>query len=763
MFGAGDAGSDEATDPVIHFYEPFLAAYDKELKNKRGVFFTPRPVVSYIVRSVHEILQTEFGLEDGLASTATWGDVAKRIQGLTIPEGVKGDDRFVCILDPATGTGTFLFECIEVIERTMKDRWCRELGAGSWKDARVVARWKAYVASELLPRIYGYELMMASYAVAHLKLSFKFAETDCELDSTSRLHVYLTNSLESPTKAQGELEGISPALAAEAKAVANIKKQRRFTIVVGNPPYANYSANLSEEARSIVDKYRSFGGARIRERNQLQFERNLQDDFVKFISIGEDELRRTGAGVLGYITNATMLASASLRGMREHLLREFATLHELHLHGGVNELAEDSPDDQNVFDIAQAVGVHVYIRRPTEESHVVRFSELWGPRPEKYSFLDSHSVSTTDWKVVTPNPENCAFVPQDGAGNHATVRLDDVFVKFGAGIKTNRDGVAIAFSEADLLEAVKGFSPKLVSRATADGCVQPLLYRPFDERVIFYHEDVVASRSLPTMQHVLAGANLGLIASSTWTTPDRFSVNVSRSMVEMKTGTHDRGTTYFPLYRYESILGGRARKVHNLKREFCSQWERFSGTRLAADERGDLTQATGTEDVLHWIYGVCHSCQYRRRHRALLAQGFPIVLFPKKPELLRDVVRIGRRLAAVHLLEERLSDQLTSFVGGRSPEVEKITYANGTVWIDKNKTTGFRGVPEDVWAVHVGGYPVCEKWLKDRKGRQLSKKEIEHYQRVVVALHETLRLMKEVDSVIEKHGGWPGAFVVKES
>src|ERR1017187_10312961 len=177
VFGAGDVASDSATDPVIHFYEPFLAAYDRELKNKRGVFFTPRPVVSYIVRSVHELLQKEFGLVDGLASTDTWGDVVKRKQGLTLPTGTKDTDPFVCILDPATGTGTFLYECIDIIERTAKDRFCRELEKDSWKDSAVLARWTEYVSRHLLPRLFGYELMMASYAVAHLKLSFKLRET----------------------------------------------------------------------------------------------------------------------------------------------------------------------------------------------------------------------------------------------------------------------------------------------------------------------------------------------------------------------------------------------------------------------------------------------------------------------------------------------------------------------------------------------------------------------------------------------------------
>lgn len=244
VFGAGDAGSDTATDPVIHFYEPFLAAYDNDLKNKRGVFFTPRPVVSYIVRSVHELLQKEFGLDDGLASTDTWGDVAKRIVGLKFPEGVKATDPFVCILDPATGTGTFLFECIEVIEHTMKDRWCRELKKTGRTDPAIAARWREYVPKHLLPRIYGFELMMASYAIAHLKLSFKLGETGYHLTAADRLHVHLTNTLEAPSSsANPKFAELFMTLAEQAIVVDTIKRSMRFTVLMGNPPY---SASVSD-------------------------------------------------------------------------------------------------------------------------------------------------------------------------------------------------------------------------------------------------------------------------------------------------------------------------------------------------------------------------------------------------------------------------------------------------------------------------------------------------------------------------------------
>lgn len=376
----GDRNPQE--DPVIHFYELFLKEYDAKKRMQRGVFYTPRPVVSYIVRSVDELLRTEFGLVDGLADTTTWGEMAKRHKDLKIPEGVPASHAFVQILDPATGTGTFLVEVIDLIHQTLVAKW-KAQGHG---EKKVETLWNEYVPKHLLPRLHGYELLMAPYAIAHLKIGLKLHETGYRFGSDERARIYLTNALEPASDVrQMVLAGILPALAHEALEVNKIKREQRFTVIVANPPYANYSANLSEQARAIVGKYRSFAGIPIRERNQLQFERNLQDDFVKFIAIGEDDLRNSGAGVLGYITNATMLASASLRGMREHLLREFAVLHELHLHGGLNEIAQESHEDQNVFDIAQAVGIHNYVRRPSDRRGLVYFSELWGPRAEKYS------------------------------------------------------------------------------------------------------------------------------------------------------------------------------------------------------------------------------------------------------------------------------------------------------------------------------------------------------------------------------------------
>jgi predicted helicase len=508
-----------------------------------------------------------------------------------------------------------------------------------------------------------------------------------------------------------------------------------------------------------VDKYRNFRGIPIRERNQLQFERNIQDDFVKFISIAQDFIGASGVGVFSYITNGTMLASTSLRGMRENLTAKFSSLFELNLHGGGNEIITGVDDDENVFDIIQSVAIHVYARTKPGGASEVSYADLLGRRSIKYETLLSQSVTSMEWRRVQPDVENCGFTPQDEAGIEAKCRLDSLFVKFGAGIKTNRDAIAIGFDDVSLLQTVRAFDDKLASGKHAASYIHSLLYRPFDVRRIFYHKDVVASRSLPTMEHVVAGPNIGFICSSTWTTPDRFSVDISRLMVEMKTGTHDRGTTFFPLYRYETFMGGKADQVHNFTSEFVTEWCATTRTQFVPTGHGDGKKTTGPEDVLFWLYGLFYSPEYRSRYRATLSQRFPVVLLTSNLELLRELARLGGELTSLHLMESpKLVQPTTEFIGSRNSEVEKISWSGNTVWTDRAKTSGFKGVCEEVWNFHIGGYQVCEKWLKDRKGRVLSAEDVKHYQKIVVALSETIRLMAEIDETIEEHGGWPGAF-----
>jgi len=239
-------------DPVIHFYELFLKEYDPKKRIQRGVFFTPRPVVSFIVRSVDEILRKEFGLADGLADTTTWGEMVKRHPEIKIPDGAKPEDPFVQILDPACGTGTFLVEVIDVINHAMKAKW-RKQGHMALEFQNL---WNEYVSDHLLPRLYGFELMMAPYAIAHMKIGLKLEGTGYCFGSHERARIYLTNSLEPPQDFSDRFEFDAPALAHEAQAVNAIKRHKRFTVVIGNPPYSVSTQNRGTWAISLIASYK---------------------------------------------------------------------------------------------------------------------------------------------------------------------------------------------------------------------------------------------------------------------------------------------------------------------------------------------------------------------------------------------------------------------------------------------------------------------------------------------------------------------------
>jgi hypothetical protein len=795
VFGAGDKGSDTATDPVIHFYEPFLAAYDNKQKIQRGVFFTPRPVVSYIVRSVHVLLQKEFGLEDGLASVDTWGDVAKRIKGLKIPEGTKPDEPFVCVLDPATGTGTFLYECIEVIERTMKDRWCRELKT-VWSDPVVLARWNEYVPNYLLPRMYGYELMMASYSVAHLKLSFKLAETGYHVDAKHRLNVYLTNSLEPPSDAdQQNLGHVFAALAREAQEVNEIKRLTCFTVVIGNPPYAGYSANNGEWIARLMEVYKRTV------RNEERQIQRLSNDYAKFLCFSEYLLSKSPAGCLGMITDSGYLNGILFRDMRASLLSTFSHAYVLDLHGvSVRGATRSDSSDKNVFDIIQGVAIGLYVRG-APGGPAVAHSDLVGDRVSKYTRLSSSTALTIDSVSLSPSAPKWLLVRSStneayeswplltefiGSGNP----IEDRDSRYGTGIKTRHDSFAVGWTPEDAVSRVKQIANRPESddtlieslglcttshfsirearnRAAARDLahhVRPLAYRPFDSRAIVYVREFICEPKFETMRHMAEARNVAMAVLRRNRRENGAGIFIGRGLIAKDYVSNLDDALIWPLYLVESEPDLLSREggglVANLADRFVNALAKHLGLRWHDEGSGDLKATFGPEDVFCYAYAVFFSSTYRSTYAEFLKLDFPRLPMTPGLALFRSLTRLGRDLKATHLLETSRprSASLPSFVRGRQDTVEKASWSNSTVWIDKKQGTGFTGVPESVWAYEIGGYQVCEKWLKDRKGRKLSTDDVTHYQNIVAAISDTLRITQDIDKEIDAHGGWPDAF-----
>ena len=654
-------------DPVIHFYELFLKEYDAKKRMQRGVFYTPRPVVSYIVRSVDELLRTEFGLKDGLADTTTWGEMAKRHKDLEIPDGVSPDQDFVQILDPATGTGTFLVEVIDLIHQSLVAKW----KAQGYGDKKIEALWNEYVPTHLLPRLHGYELLMAPYAIAHLKIGLKLYETGYRFDSDERARVYLTNALEPASSKQLTFDFL-PALAHEAEAVNKIKRNQRFTVVIGNPPYLGEAGTGGEWIAGLMRgrdistggktaSYFEVDGNPLNERNSKW----INDDYVKFIRLSQRLLDATGSGVHGYISNHGYLDNPTFRGMRWSLMSSFDTIRVLDLHG--NQKKKETPPgggkDVNVFDIEQGVGIGIFVKmRPNTHAVAVtsvQHADLWSERATKCDWLIDHGLQSTTWGKVDAAEPFYLFEPFESseAGDYfAWPAIGELMVINGTGIITKRDFLSIHLDPSQVWQTVSEFvrmserearqhfklppdvrdwrfdwaKKDLLDSGPSKRCIKPILYRPFDIRHIYYTGQTRGFIGWPVfnvMGHMLAGENLAII--TTRQTRDDWGALATRNIIAHKTCSAYDINSLFPLYLYPDIdksdvsmfqtwPEGKDGRRPNLDPAFVLAIDQATGLAFHSDGGGDLIGTFGPEDVLAYIYAVFHCPEYRRRFKPML-------------------------------------------------------------------------------------------------------------------------------------------------
>lgn len=735
-------------DPVVHFYETFLAAYDPKMRESRGVYYTPEPVVSYIVRSVDAVLKEKFGRPMGLADPNT------------------------LILDPATGTATFLYHVIRHVHEALQE-------------AGQLGTWNSYVREELLPRIFGFELLMAPYTVAHMKLGILLRELGYDFGGDERLRVYLTNTLEEGFHPD-ETIGFAEYIADEADAAASVKKDEPIEVIIGNPPYSGISANTGEWITGLIDDYKQVDGKPLGERNPKM----LNDDYVKFIRFGQWRVEKTGRGVLAFVTNHGYLDNPTFRGMRQSLMQTFTDIYLLDLHGNSlkKETAPDGGKDENVFDIRQGVAIGIFVKEPGKTGPAkMHHLDLWGLRKDKYERLAEQDVEKTEWTDLAPNSPSYLFMPQDAELSveyEQGWKLTDVMPVNSVGIVTHRDAFVFDFDEAALEARIADFldpahsdeyvrkkhlsssdklSVSIARRSMRESTrrqprIMRCLYRPFDARPLFYHEAVIDRSRQNTMRHVLAGTNLGLIFMRQVALQGGYShFDVTQGLVNNRAFYSNKGyTSLAPLYLYpqdDNLLDAAEGRRPNLSPDFVGELSEKLGLSFVPDGTGDLAETFGPEDVFHYAYAVFHSPAYRERYAEFLKRDFPRLPLTSERGLFTALAGKGAELVGLHLMTSPILDRLiTRFPEGGDNVVEKVRYDTANNRVHINGAQYFEGVSEETWGFRVGGYQVLDKWLKDRRGRALTSADVRHYQRIVVALTETRRLMREIDETIP---GWP--------
>ena len=789
-------------DPVIHFYEDFLKAYDKKMRAKRGVFYTPGPVVHFIVRSVDEILKTEFGIKDGLASTITWGEMIHRKPELKLPKFCTLDTPFVQVLDPATGTGTFIVEVITQVHAHMLAKWAKQ---GKVTKPQWQPLWVDYVKQHLLPRLYAFELMMAPYAIAHMKIGLKLFETGYTFpEGGPRVNVFLTNALEPAHVVNPGLEFEAPMLAHEAAAANRVKEQLIPTVLIGNPPYSVISGNMFEEAKALVDRYRAVDGKPIVERSMLRLEMHLQDDYVKFVSYVQGLCERSTGSIFGLITNRGYLVNRSLRGVRDSLLRGFSRLLIVDLHGD-GELDElvDRDADENVFDIEQGVAISVgVIAPPSQSTAIVQHVSIIGSRASKYELLSTQHAAELRLVRITPQPDSYYF-RDDGDKTEWTKlwALESVMSQNLSGIVTAHDSLVVAFEDQPLRQlAVElkddGISDSALRNkyeikdnagwkfskarksfaadAQSDRCITDYDYRLFDRRRLIYHTELVWSDRKRLVAHILRGNNkalavCGQLAHLPW--EHVFVSTAPQDDCYLSNRTKER-SYFFPQWIYTSS-GREANIAFTFVKALASALDLSDGDWCQEAVASPLN----AENIFHYLYAILHSPAYRQRYAAFLRTDFPRIPIPGSRALFEALAALGAQLVAWHLLEHpdaarifassaRPAKAVAWFgndfslqrVGEKGKSLADISGDVGNVLI--NASSGFANVNSAVWQHTIGGYQVLHKWLDDRRkaGRSLSQDDITHWLRVYAALEVTQGLMSQVDAAIETHGGWPSAF-----
>ncbi|MFH0859323.1 MAG: type ISP restriction/modification enzyme [Patescibacteria group bacterium] len=733
-------------DPIIHFYETFLTEYDPKEREKRGVYYTPEPVVGYIVRSIHQLLKEKFNKEDGFATQS------------------------VTVLDPAAGTLTFPAEAIKLAV----EEYQKKYGSGGIK---------SLIKDHILKNFYAFELMMAPYAVGHLKIGFVLDEIGYHLSKNERFNLYLTNTLEFTKEDPNSFPGIfEKTIAHESAKALKVKENVPVMVIIGNPPYSGNSDNKGDWILKQMKEYKQIEGQSLGEKNPKW----LMDDYVKFFRFAQWKIEQSKVGIIGFITNHAWLDNPTFKGMRYSFLKSFDEIYILNLHGSTlkKEKTSSGGKDENVFDIQPGVSITLALKTPTQIKKQIFYADLYGLRNEKYQWLETHDFNNTKWEQLNPADPFFFFVPKQEKGRkeyQKFTKITDIFPVNSVGVVTGRDEFVIDLNKNPLESRIRLFvddenddsffnlkdkpkskwyvkeaRKKLRETNNWRDYFTRILYRPFDERWIYYHPAIIERSRKTVMKHLLQ-PNLALMTLRKGLPSKNYSwVFVSNELISHGIFFNgNQSTEYiFPLYLHddemkekqisliESSSNQKSLKSSNINWDVLPEMYSTINPYTSAVTKEFVQQP---EAIFYYIYAVLYSNVYRDKYQEFLQSDFPRIPFTLDYQIFLKLALLGERLVKLHLLQSKELEHTVSQCHGQEAIVEKPLYDEKLKVLRINKTQYFNEIKPEVWNYNIGGYQVLDKWLKDRKGRPLSAEDIKHYCQIITSLEQTIEIQKQID------------------
>lgn len=735
-------------DPFIHFYETFLNYYDKTETKKRGVVYTPLPVVRFIIKNVDYVLKNEFWLNNGLIDTSEISYKSK------LPWSRKGKASFntlqmhkVQILDPATGTGSFLAELIKYMYKAFRDKQ---------------SLWNNFVDSALFDKIYGFELLMTPYAICHLKLNGVLKETGIKA-TNKRFQIYLTNTLESSQNI-GQIP-FAEWLTDEAQQAQTVKTDTPIMVIMGNPPYKGESANGHLYTNELKEYKKG-----LNEKNPKW----INNDYVKFIRFAQQMVEKNKEGIVAYITDNGYLNNPTFRCMRHSLLKTFNKIYILNLHGHVldKECDPNGTKDENIFNIKQGVCIAIFIKNQKSKSLAkVHYVDIYGTKEHKFECLNTLTLDSVEFEDLRLKSPDYLFVPQPQEKTKKSFKLNDLFLEASSCVTTLKGQFAIDYSidelntklytlfEAPIADAENvlhdylnnKFNIRNIRKETKyqSKAIYPLSYRVFDDRFIYYHKTLLERDRKKIMENFLSKGNLGLIYRRQQLENNQSFYFLTKHITSDGFIRSDSSGSEVvaPLYIYKpkDLLNNKDYREHNLNMDIVQELKQKMNLTFTPEKEN--TKGTFAPiDILDYIYGVLYSQRYREKYKDLLKIDFPRIPYPKNSEYFFKIAKHGEKLRKLHLLED-LNIDLLHYPDEGDNMIGEVKYKDGNVYI--NKTQSIRNVPEIAWDFYIGGYQPAQKWLKDRKGKFFTQEDLEHYSKIIHALTETHNIMQEIDEIIE--------------